>query len=436
MNIDLYKPGDVASVLGLPSDLIVEFVNDFINMANESKNYMYLSLKVKGELKEIYPLVNKLNGVAKNLHIKDAEEILSLIDSSTDTAFMHEQLEQFYLLINLLEDRFSNITDNSKEIIKEEPLALPFEEEKSVKLNIAKKSNEKGDWDIYEIFLYKSINSFSHTDVKKAILLAQEFLAQEFKSRYDLSVLIILARLYKKEHNIEESIKIYENGFSMMIQYKNEQSNELIVIAELISLYISNDNIKKAQELEVKYKRHIDTYQDLEKNILYLKKLVGVYKKNKYINKAIVLNIEILEIIKKQFLANPIDYEIKFINQLKIVGKLYRDNNQIQKAIPYYEDIVPFYENLYKKGSNESLEDYLNVLNFLSDIYYIKKQFFEAISISEKALQITTKLYEDHYIKWGSLHKLTLLTLVKAYMAYNLPLEAKELKEEASDIIL
>jgi len=114
-----YDPNVAAEELGLPVDLIEEFIGDFIQQAHEFKEEIF-DANNKEDLDEVKILSHKLKGVAANLRIEDAFEVLSIVNTSEDSAEIEANLKQFYKMVSKLE---------GKEVIEEVPASTPIAEE-------------------------------------------------------------------------------------------------------------------------------------------------------------------------------------------------------------------------------------------------------------------------------------------------------------------
>ena len=113
-----YDPNVAAGELGLPVDLIEEFIGDFIDQAHEFKDDLYAS--VEGEdYDNVQVLSHKLKGVAANLRVEDAFDVLSVVNTSKDKVEVLPNLNQFYKIIAKLE---------GKEIPEPAPAAAPVTE--------------------------------------------------------------------------------------------------------------------------------------------------------------------------------------------------------------------------------------------------------------------------------------------------------------------
>ncbi len=110
-----FDPNVAAHELGLPVDLIEEFIGDFIQQAYEFKSELF-EAALKGDTNNVKILSHKLKGVAANLRIEDAFEALSIINTSGDPIEIEANLKYFYTIIAKLE---------GKEIIEEQE-ASPF----------------------------------------------------------------------------------------------------------------------------------------------------------------------------------------------------------------------------------------------------------------------------------------------------------------------
>lgn len=93
-----YDPELAAKELGLPSDLVEEFIQDFIAQAHEFKPDLYEALDA-GRMDNLRMLSHKLKGVAANLRIEDAHDALVTINTSDDVDLVKRTLDRFYNFI-------------------------------------------------------------------------------------------------------------------------------------------------------------------------------------------------------------------------------------------------------------------------------------------------------------------------------------------------
>jgi hypothetical protein len=97
----VYDPHLASDELGLPVDLIEEFIQDFISQANEFKDDLFSALD-EGNTDNVKILSHKLKGVAANLRIEDAFEVLTTINSSDDTDEIKTNMDTLYIIIDKL----------------------------------------------------------------------------------------------------------------------------------------------------------------------------------------------------------------------------------------------------------------------------------------------------------------------------------------------
>ena len=116
-----YDPHIASKELGLPLDLIEEFIQDFIAQAKEFKQDIYSSID-EGDVDNVKILSHKLKGVAANLRIEDAYEALSAVSATSDMDLIHDNLDTFYKIIAKLSG--------------EEPIALDFKDDDDEAIDI------------------------------------------------------------------------------------------------------------------------------------------------------------------------------------------------------------------------------------------------------------------------------------------------------------
>lgn len=105
----VFDPHVASNELGLPVDLIEEFIEDFIAQAKEFKDELYTSYN-DGDVDNIKVLSHKLKGVAANLRIEDALESLTIINTSENTTGIKEELDLFYKIISKLSGEKTLVT--------------------------------------------------------------------------------------------------------------------------------------------------------------------------------------------------------------------------------------------------------------------------------------------------------------------------------------
>ncbi|MDY0116209.1 MAG: Hpt domain-containing protein [Sulfurimonadaceae bacterium] len=170
----VYDPKVASEELGLPIDLIEEFIQDFIAQAHEFNEPLYKSLDAN-DIDQIRILSHKLKGVAANLRIEDAFNILVTINTSNDINDISLNLNRFYKIIaklsgeevqeqiptpapteiqeEFIEESHDDMFDTPLEI--QEPVVIPEIEEESFirpepKLDLSfEKEEESFEEDLY-----------------------------------------------------------------------------------------------------------------------------------------------------------------------------------------------------------------------------------------------------------------------------------------------
>lgn len=126
-----FDPNIASKELGLPLDLIEEFLQDFIDQANDFRTGLYASLD-EGDINNLKILSHKLKGVAANLRIEDAHEILSVINAASDTDVIKTNLDDFYKIITTLSGNgpaAEEPTPQIEEVASREELILSIKDE-------------------------------------------------------------------------------------------------------------------------------------------------------------------------------------------------------------------------------------------------------------------------------------------------------------------
>lgn len=100
----VYDPSVAANELGLPVDLIEEFIGDFIQQSHEFRDELFAST-AKSDFNTLHILSHKLKGVAANLRVENALESLTAINSSTEPVEIEANLKYYYDIIAKLEGK-------------------------------------------------------------------------------------------------------------------------------------------------------------------------------------------------------------------------------------------------------------------------------------------------------------------------------------------
>ena len=115
----VYDPHVASSELGLPVDLIEEFIQDFIAQAKEFKDDLYLATETS-DMDKLKIQSHKLKGVAANLRIEDAFNVLTIINSSTSIDEIIKNLNIFYQIIAILSGEKNQKISSKEELPTED----------------------------------------------------------------------------------------------------------------------------------------------------------------------------------------------------------------------------------------------------------------------------------------------------------------------------
>lgn len=136
-----YDPQVASDELGLPLDLIEEFIQDFIAQAHDFKDGLYNALREE-DLDNVKILSHKLKGVAANLRIEDAFNTLTIINTSEDTDEILSHLNTFYKIIAKLSGEEIKATQ-TPQVKKEEIKTEEVEDDLYLDINLDDEEEEK-----------------------------------------------------------------------------------------------------------------------------------------------------------------------------------------------------------------------------------------------------------------------------------------------------
>lgn len=181
----MYDPNIAANELGLPVDLIEEFIGDFIQQSHEFRDELYDATE-KNDINKLHILSHKLKGVAANLRIENALEALTIINSSADPVEIQSNLKYYYSIIAKLEGKEVSETQNSpsQNEVASKPVTqiLPEQEEDIYAFSLKQNDNETLLVHLDEIDLADDPSSDlkeEETPFKKEFLTLEEDLPQE-----------------------------------------------------------------------------------------------------------------------------------------------------------------------------------------------------------------------------------------------------------------
>ncbi|SFV60311.1 hypothetical protein MNB_SM-4-566 [hydrothermal vent metagenome] len=210
----IYDPKVASDELGLPLDLIEEFIQDFIGQAKEFKTNLYKALDEQ-DLDTLRILSHKLKGVAANLRVEDALEMLTTVNISDDLNNIEENLNTFYKIISKLAGEeisvkkvveaavIDKVTQESHQEIEADMLDISFKDEDELYSDLVETPEQlletleiKSDEDLREVPKFEVSNSvYSKENIANEIGID----AQSFNELFD--------DYTKEAHELNKSIQ-------------------------------------------------------------------------------------------------------------------------------------------------------------------------------------------------------------------------------------
>jgi len=231
----VYDPNIASRELGLPLDLIEEFIQDFILQAQEFKPKIYTSLD-EGDIDNVKILAHKLKGVAANLRVEDAHEVLSSVSATSDAGVIRENIDAFYIIMQRLagEEELPETHLASQEEVQEltttedDRLDISFDDENDNTLQI---SDE-------EVPLQIDIPELADDDFYQQDLLLQKDEPQEIPQEESFEALEIkeTERIDQKNDEGTPSLSYSKEAVAAQIGLSIEDFNELFADFEKESL--------------------------------------------------------------------------------------------------------------------------------------------------------------------------------------------------------
>ncbi len=232
----IFDPKVASDELGLPIDLIEEFIQDFITQAKEFKDGLYGAVE-SGDLDSVQKLSHKLKGVAANLRIEDALDTLITINLSKDVDEIKQKLDIFYKIISKLAKE-----DDIVEVAKEEEVQPIIEEKKEIKSDDDIFENLLIDEDVLDEPTPEPIKESDSDDEK--ISLEKDYII-------DINELDIDERISYDKTIAANEIGIDEESFEQLF---NDFKYESKLLTDSIEKAIENDDYKTWQQKGVELK--------------------------------------------------------------------------------------------------------------------------------------------------------------------------------------
>jgi len=214
----VYDPQVASDELGLPVDLIEEFIEDFIAQAKEFKDDLYAYAKDE-DINNVRILSHKLKGVAANLRVEDAFEVLATINTTTDLAVINTNLVTLYQIIAKLNGEEVEISIPQEiEHSHEDEFILDFKEIESsttadIQVEVEEEIIQEDDNDLLDID-----NLLEEKENLLDMKVEEEFIAKIESIAYDKE---------KAMKEMELTSEVFEEFFSDYLTDATELCNNI-----------------------------------------------------------------------------------------------------------------------------------------------------------------------------------------------------------------
>jgi len=262
----IFDPLVASSELGLPVDLIEEFIEDFVAQANDFKDELYASHN-NGDKDQLKVLSHKLKGVAANLRIEDALESLSIINTSSSDVKIKEELDTFYNIISKLSSKEIQVSkekvDKTLEIqTKNDAVELELEFKEDIPFKVEDKEVPQ-KIEMPELADDDFLLSIDEDEDKNEDI---ELVFEELETKPEED---LLAKKYDKDR-VANEIGLDRGSFDELFEDYIEESQELV---KSIATAIEAQNISTWKQHSIKLKGMSDNMritnlsQEIEKLI-------------------------------------------------------------------------------------------------------------------------------------------------------------------------
>jgi len=250
-----YDPQVASDELGLPIDLIEEFIQDFIAQATEFKDELYSALEAD-DIDNVKILSHKLKGVAANLRIEDAFDTLTVINTSSDSVEIKSHIKTFYKIIAKLsgeEIKAVESTQKDELALKTEPSVEVQEEEEYDLYQDHEEPKDLDDEDLgdLDLSLDEDINLELTEDIADLELELDEEISLEEVAELKVEEEISLPIIKYSKEQVASEIGLDTETF-------NELFTDFITESESATQTMSNaleeDNFAKSKQEAIKLK--------------------------------------------------------------------------------------------------------------------------------------------------------------------------------------
>ncbi|MDQ7043210.1 MAG: Hpt domain-containing protein [Sulfurimonas sp.] len=238
----VYNPKVASEELGLPLDLIEEFIQDFIEQAKEFKENLYKAVD-EHDLDNLRILSHKLKGVAANLRVEDALETLTTINTLENITEIEENLDTFYKIISKLAGEEISVT---KEVEVTKNL-----EEPAVEITKADLEPEKTNQAPQEDMLDISFKDDNEEDLYADPIETVQKVPEDSDERLTLLEPTVEPRIVYSKELIANEIGIDLQSFNELFDDYIQESTQL---HKFIQDALNNDDIETCKNSALKLK--------------------------------------------------------------------------------------------------------------------------------------------------------------------------------------
>ena len=249
-NSYVYDPKVASDELGLPLDLIEEFIEDFIAQAKEFREPIYKAFE-EGDKDQVKVLSHKLKGVAANLRIEDAFEVLTTINTSEDQDEIKINLSRLYKIIAKL---------SGEEVVAQPAQPMPNAQSQAEML-----ADKELDDDEF-VISFKDDEAVDIPAVKEAPVVEETAVAQTSSVVEDSPV---VNKIIYDKNTVSNEIGLDKNSFEELFGDFVQESKDVVAKIKN-SIRQNNPKSWKKSALELKGMSDNMRIDDLQDDLLAL----------------------------------------------------------------------------------------------------------------------------------------------------------------------
>jgi HPt (histidine-containing phosphotransfer) domain-containing protein len=248
----IYNPKIASEELGLPIDLIEEFIQDFIIQAKSFENDLYEFAKNE-EFDNLKIQSHKLKGVAANLRIEDVLDAITIVNTASDYDEIKLNLDRFFAMIDRLSGNAGaslaqDVLETKVEDDEDDELILSFKDDVETSESIA-------DSDVPDSITIPELadDDFIADDTSNEAVTEEDLSILDSDEEIDASAqddAMDIAFTYDKDliaNDIGLDIESFNELFNDYIKEANELSETIIQSAD-------NNDITICKSLAIKLK--------------------------------------------------------------------------------------------------------------------------------------------------------------------------------------